>query len=83
MKKLSKEKLKELEVLTDQANLIIFEEKMRGEDIRLILVPVINELLNITTVPNHNINIYMKVKIILRLNTVNLHIMLVEDYHII
>ena len=58
MEKLSKEELRELEVLTDQANLIIFEEKMRGEDIRLILVPVINELLNITTVPNHNINIY-------------------------
>ena len=58
MEKLSKEELKELEVLTDQANLIIFKEKMRGEDIRLILVPVINELLNITTVPNHNINIY-------------------------
>ena len=58
MEKLSKEELKELELLTDQANLIIFEEKMRGEDIRLILVPVINELLNITTVPNHNINIY-------------------------
>lgn len=58
MEKLSKEELKELEVLTDQANLIIFEEKMRGEDIRLILVPVINELLNITPVPNHNINIY-------------------------
>ena len=58
MEKLSKEKLRELEVLTDQANLIIFEEKMIGEDIRLILVPVINELLNITTVPNHNINIY-------------------------
>ena len=58
MEKLSKEELRELELLTDQANLIIFEEKMRGEDIRLILVPVINELLNITTVSNHNINIY-------------------------